>query len=93
MVSKYNFFYIGNKQVIHEGKYPYTSSVGSCKASSYWNPGAKIVKAHADYNKPSDDKIMKMVYKYGAVTAVVDASGGGWGQYKSGVYNTCGTNV
>jgi len=83
----------GNKQVIHEGKYPYTSSVGSCKASSYWNPGAKIVKAHADYNKPSDDKIMKMVYKYGAVTAVVDASGGGWGQYKSGVYNTCGTNV
>ena len=36
---------------------------------------------------------MKMVYKHGAVMTGVDASGGGWGQFKSGVYSTCGTNV
>jgi len=82
----------GNKQVIHEAKYPYTASVTSCKAGNYWNPGAKIVKAHVDY-QCSDDKIMKMVYKHGAVMTGVDASGGGWGQFKSGVYSTCGTNV
>ena len=74
--------------MIHESKYPYINSRSSCKAGSYWNPGAKIVKGHADY-KCSDEKIMKMVYKHGAVMTGLDASGNGWGQYKSGVYDTC----
>ena len=62
--------------------------VGSCSVNSYWNPGAKIVDAHWDYNC-NDEKIMKMVYKHGAVMTGLDASGNGWGQYKSGVYDTC----
>ena len=32
-----------------------------------------------------DEKIMKMVYKTGAVMTGVDASGNGWGQYVSNI--------
>ena len=74
--------------MVHEGKYAYTAKVGSCNVESYWNPGAKIDLGHSDY-QCSDEKIMKMVYQTGAVMTGVDASGNGWGQYKSGVYDTC----
>ena len=80
--------------MIHEGKYPYTASVTSCKAGNYWNPGAKIVKAHVDY-QCSDDKIMKMVYKHGAVAIALRAGpdGSAFMQYSEGVFTACGTNV
>ena len=78
--------------MIHEGKYPYTASVTSCKAGNYWNPGAKIVKAHADY-QCSDDKIMKMVYKHGAVAIALKSDSQAFMDYSHGVYSTCGTYV
>ena len=84
----YSKFYKKVKKVMHEGHYPYTAKVGTCQAKSYWNPGAYITNSHIDY-QCSDEKIMKMVYKNGAVVVGVDASGNGWGQYKSGVYDTC----
>ena len=67
----YSKFYKKVKKVMHEGHYPYTAKVGTCQAKSYWNPGAYITNSHIDY-QCSDEKIMKMVYKNGAVVVGVD---------------------
>merc|ERR1712088_42714 len=76
-ISVYPKFMVG-KELNHENTYPYQAKVkaNSCKTKPYWNPGAKIVDT---------------IIKYGPTNAEITlwASNSGFGNYKSGVFDTC----
>merc|ERR1711977_533665 len=55
---------------------------------SYWNSGAKIVDQIKKY-QATDDEIKFLVYNYGHALTGIHASDPGFGQYNSGVFDTC----
>ena len=59
-----------------------------CKQTSYWHPGYRIEKGIWDY-KCSDEKMMKLIYQYGAVSTGLWANDDGFKFYKKGVYDKC----
>merc|ERR1712203_742020 len=80
------------KKVSHEAQYPYLDRDPNlkCMAKPTWNTGAKITKAITDY-RCNEDKLKKLVYKYGAVATGVYASDNGFGNYNKGVFDGCST--
>ena len=88
-ISVYPKFMVG-KELNHENTYPYQAKVkaNSCKTKPYWNPGAKIVDTIIKYG-PTNDEIKAMVYEYGHAEIALWASNSGFGNYKSGVFDTC----
>ena len=82
--------YIAGKEIAHEHQYPYKAEVGygNCKQGPYWNPGAKVVDHIIKYGA-SNDEIKAMVYEYGHAEVALYASDQGFGNYNSGVFDTC----
>jgi len=74
----------------HEMNYPYMAATeGQCNTNvSYWNSGAKIVDQIKKY-QATDDEIKFLVYNYGHALTGIHASDPGFGQYNSGVFDTC----
>lgn len=83
------FYNEAGKEMVHESKYPYVMKENNykCKQTSYWHPGYKIDKGIWDYNC-SDEKMMKLIYQYGAISTGVGVDNG-FGAYKKGVYDKC----
>ena len=88
-ISVYPNFMKG-KELNHENSYPYQAAVvaDNCQTKPYWNPGAKIVDAIIKYG-PTNDEIKAMVYEYGHAEIALWASDSGFGNYNSGVFDTC----
>ena len=78
----------------HEATYPYLGKyphLNCDKASKVgrWNSGARVTDAIWDYGC-SEDKLMQLVYEYGAVLAGVDAGDDAFVDYDGrGVFNQC----
>ena len=74
----------------HESAYPYVEAQNNyqCQTKTYWKAGAKIDDAVWDLNC-SDEKMMKLIQEYGAVSTGLWASDNGFKYYKSGVFDTC----
>ena len=73
----------------HEKTYPYVAGQSDfiCQDKPYWNPGAKVVDSFYD-GKCNETELMKLIYKYGAVSTAVSVQNGFKG-FKSGVLDTC----
>ena len=82
-------FFLG-KQVSHEYGYPYANSQPAlkCQYKPYWNPGASIDEAIVEY-RCSDEKIQSLIYQYGSSVIGLYAGDHGFGNYVSGVFDTC----
>ena len=82
--------FIKGKEINHENTYPYQAKVeaNSCKTLPYWNPGAKVFDHIIKYG-PTNDEIKAMVYEYGHAEIALYASDSGFGNYNSGVFDTC----
>ena len=82
--------FIKGKEINHENTYPYQAKVeaDSCKTLPYWNPGSKVVDAIIKYGA-SNDEIKAMIYEYGHAEVALYASDSGFGNYNSGVFDTC----
>jgi C1A family cysteine protease len=78
------------KAVSHEAQYPYLDRDPNlrCMGKPTWNTGAKITRAITDY-RCNEDKLKKLVYKYGAVATGIYASDSAFGNYAKGVFDTC----
>jgi len=77
--------------VNHENNYPYLNSHPKlkCQNVQHWSAGAKITRAITD-ERCSDTKLMKLVYKYGAVVSVIYAGDNGFRNYRAGtIFDTC----
>ena len=74
----------------HETTYPYVEKQNNyqCQMQTYWNSGAQIVDAYWDY-ECNDEKMMKLIYEFGAISTGLWASDSGFKFYKSGVFDTC----
>ena len=74
----------------HEITYPYVENQNNyqCQIQTYWNPGAQIEDVHWDY-ECNDEKMMKLIYEFGAISTGLWASDSGFKFYKSGVFDTC----
>ena len=83
------FYNEEGKEMVHESNYPYVSKQNNyqCKQTSYWNPGYKIEKGMWDYDC-SDEKMMKLIYQYGAISTGLGVDSG-FSYYKKGVYDKC----
>ncbi len=85
--------YMANKAngvLNHEADYPYLDRQPNlkCQNKPNWNAGAKITKSISDY-RCTEDKLMSLVYQYGAAVTAIYASDNSFGNYKSGVYQGC----
>merc|ERR1719500_1412601 len=87
-----DFLANSGKAVSHEAQYPYLDRDPNlkCMNKPTWNTGAKVTKAITDYSC-NEDKLKKLVYKYGAVATGIYASDNSFGNYNNGVYNGCST--
>jgi len=91
------FFWEKGGQGPHEATYPYLDNYPklNCKTASKvptWNSGAKVSEASWDYNC-NEDKLMSLVYQYGAAVAGVYASDDAFVDYDGrGVFNQCSRN-
>merc|ERR1712172_318216 len=76
--------------VSHEAQYPYLDRDPNlkCMGKPTWNTGAKVTSAITDYSC-NEDKLKKLVYKYGAVATGIYASDNSFGNYAKGVFDTC----
>jgi cathepsin L len=76
--------------VSHEAQYPYLDRDPNlkCLGKPTWNTGAKVTSAITDYGC-NEDKLKKLVYKYGAVATGIYAGDNSFGNYAKGVYDTC----
>lgn len=76
--------------VSHEAQYPYLDRDPNlkCMGKPTWNTGAKVTSAITDYGC-NEDKLKKLVYKYGAVATGIYAGDNSFGNYAKGVYDTC----
>ena len=74
----------------HETTYPYVEKQNNyqCQMQTYWNSGAQIDNALWDY-ECNDEKMMKLIYEFGAISTGLWASDNGFKFYKSGVFDTC----
>jgi len=81
-----------DKDMSHEAQYPYLDRDPNlkCMSKPTWNTGAKVTKAITDYSC-NEEKLKKLVYKYGAVATGVYASDNGFGNYNKGVFDGCST--
>ena len=79
----------GGPEMVHENHYPYVQEENNykCKATGYWHPGYKIEKGFWDYDC-SDEKMMKLIYQYGAISTGVGVDNG-FSYHKQGVYDKC----
>ena len=84
------FYNKEGKEMVHESTYPYVMKENNfkCQQTTYWHPGYKIVEGKWDL-KCTDEKMMKLVYQFGAVGTGVYVDNG-FGAYKKGVYDKCG---
>merc|ERR1719512_415684 len=78
--------------VSHEAQYPYLDRDPNlkCMGKPTWNTGAKVTSAITDYSC-NEDKLKKLVYKYGAVATGIYASDNSFGNYAKGVFDGCST--
>merc|ERR1711971_1439478 len=76
--------------VSHEAQYPYLDRDPNlkCMGKPTWNTGAKVTSAITDYSC-NEEKLKKLVYKYGAVATGIYASDSAFGNYAKGVFDTC----
>jgi len=88
--SYQKWFAESDKDVSHEAQYPYLDRDPNlkCMSKPTWNTGAKVTKALTDYSC-NEDKLKKLVYKYGAVATGIYASDNSFGNYNKGVFDTC----
>jgi C1A family cysteine protease len=77
----------------HETSYLYqnTNPNDQCQNKPKWSAGNKITAAVVDYGC-NEEKLMKLVMEHSAVATGLDA-GNAFGNYKSGVYDTCAPNA
>ena len=68
------FYNEEGKEMVQEDTYPYVMKINNyeCQQKTYWNPGYKIDKAVWDY-ECSDEKMMKLIYQYGAISTGLGA--------------------
>jgi hypothetical protein len=87
-----DFLANSGKKVSHEAQYPYLDRDPNlkCMGKPTWNTGAKITKAITDY-RCNEDKLKKLVYKYGAVATGIYASDRGLSNINKGVFAQCST--
>merc|ERR1719154_933 len=87
-----DFLANSGKAVSHEAQYPYLDRDPNlkCMGKPTWNTGAKITKAITDY-RCNEDKLKKLVYKYGAVATGIYASDRGLSNINKGVFVKCST--
>merc|ERR1712088_1266083 len=85
-----SWFPESNEKVSHEAQYGYLDRDPNlkCMGKPTWNTGATVTKGITDYSC-NEDKLKKLVYKYGAVATGIYASDNGFGNYKAGVFDTC----
>merc|ERR1719512_553168 len=78
--------------VSHEAQYPYLDRDPNlkCMGKPTWNTGAKVTSAITDYSC-NEEKLKKLVYKYGAVATGIYASDSAFGNYAKGVFDGCST--
>merc|ERR1711936_1275467 len=67
-----------------------TATHETCMCKPTWNTGAKVTKAITDYGC-NEDKLKKLVYKYGAVATGIYASDRGLSNVNKGVFDQCST--
>jgi len=84
------FYNNEGKEMVHESTYPYVMKENNfkCQQTTYWHPGYKIAEGKWDL-KCTEEKLMKLVYQYGAVSTGVYVDSG-FQAYKKGVYDKCG---
>ena len=84
------FYNEEGKEMVQEDTYPYVMKINNyeCQQKTYWNPGYKIDKAVWDY-ECSDEKMMKLIYQYGAISTGLGAIDYGFYFYKEGVFDNC----
>merc|ERR1740124_682404 len=87
-----DFLANSGKAVSHEAQYPYLDRDPNlkCMGKPTWNTGAKITKSITDY-RCNEDKLKKLVYKYGAVATGIYASDRGLSNINKGVFDKCST--
>merc|ERR1719273_1804381 len=87
-----DFLANSGKKVSHEAQYPYLDRDPNlkCMGKPTWNTGAKITRAVTDY-RCNEDKLKKLVYKYGAVATGIYASDRGLSNVNKGVFDKCST--
>ena len=75
--------------LMHEKDYMYTNSANKddCKDGPYWNPGYKIDN-FIQGSDCTDKEIMMQIKEYGSSILTLRVEGG-FGQYKSGVFDGC----
>merc|ERR1711962_219103 len=81
-----------SKGYSHEAQYPYLDRDPNlrCMNKPTWNTGAKVTKSITDYGC-NEDKLKKLVYKYGAVATGIYASDRGLSNVNKGVFDQCST--
>merc|ERR550519_1760828 len=81
-----------NNGYSHEAQYPYLDRDPNlrCMYKPTWNTGAKVTKAITDYGC-NEDKLKKLVYKYGAVATGIYASDRGLSNVNQGIFDQCST--
>ena len=89
-ILKCFFNKLGDKKMYHEITYSYVVYQNNyqCQIQTYWNPGAQIDDVHWDY-ECNDEKMMKLIYEFGAISTGLWASDNGFKFYKGGVFDTC----
>jgi len=80
-------------KVSHEAQYPYLDRDPNlkCMGKATWNTGSKLTKSLSDY-RCNEDKLKKLVYKYGAVATGIYASDSGLSNVNQGVFDKCSTS-
>merc|ERR1719436_2113614 len=81
-----------SKGYSHEAQYPYLDRDPNlrCMNKPTWKTGAKITRSITDY-RCNEDKLKKLVYKYGAVATGIYASDRGLSNVNKGVFDQCST--
>jgi len=84
----------GGRDWSHEYQYAYEADTYSnnCQEKDTWASGAKVTESIYDYSC-TEEKLKQLVYEYGAVETGIYASDSAFGNYASGVFDGCSTDV